>query len=78
MNINNIALIQEIASKSESLNVPSDRSESNNISVIGKQDKFISIADAANKQGPLEKNELKVVVAGNVGSGKSTSIKAIS
>ncbi|MEC4747123.1 ATP/GTP-binding protein [Methylomicrobium sp. Wu6] len=78
MSINNIALIQEIAAKAESLNVPFDRSESNHISIIGKQDKFISLADAANKQEPLEKSELKVVVAGNVGSGKSTSIKAIS
>jgi len=84
MYMKNIALTAESAVNSETFNTLLDRRNSDAVGLLGKQDAFTAMAESIvqpnirRKQELLKKNELKIVVAGNVGSGKSTSIKAIS
>ncbi|WP_374088779.1 ATP/GTP-binding protein [Methylomicrobium lacus] len=84
MDMKNSALIAEVAVNSETVNTLLNRIGNDSIRLSARQGSLTAMAEPVArpnmgmKQGHPEKSELKIVVAGNVGSGKSTSIRAIS
>jgi len=78
MDMKNFASSADAAANLEALKAHLDRRESNAINTLVKPNAFLPMQDVGSKHTLHQKNELKIVVAGNVGSGKSTSIRAIS